>query len=74
LLLLFIAAALRRGVQSRTQRRSPVQHRVGGLIRVPPGFVQIQAVNGDGVVVGQIGVQSAPSVLTYSVMVRSRPM
>jgi hypothetical protein len=47
---------------------------VGGLIRVPSGFVQIQGVNSDGLVIGQIGVQSAPSVLTYSVMVPSSSM
>jgi hypothetical protein len=44
---------------------------VGGLIRVPAGFVQVIAVNSDSVPVGSIGVLAAPSLLTYSVLVPS---
>lgn len=47
---------------------------VGGMIRVPPGFVQIQGLSSDGMVVGQIGVQAAPSALTYGIMVPSPSM
>jgi hypothetical protein len=46
---------------------------VGGLIRVPAGFVQVQGLNSDSVVIGEIGVQSAASILTYAAMVPSPP-
>jgi hypothetical protein len=41
---------------------------VGGFVRVPPGFVSVTGYNSDSVAVGQIGVQAAPSVLTYSAL------
>lgn len=34
--------------------------------RVPPGFVSVTGYNSDSVAIGEIGVQAAPSVLTYS--------
>lgn len=39
---------------------------VGGFVRVPPGFVSVTGYNSDSVAIGEIGVQAAPSVLTYS--------
>jgi hypothetical protein len=41
---------------------------VGGFVRVPPGFVSVTGYNSDSVAVGEIGVQAAPSVLTYSAL------
>lgn len=39
---------------------------VGGFVRVPPGFVSITGYNADGKAIGSVGVQSMPSVLTYT--------
>jgi hypothetical protein len=41
---------------------------VGGFVRVPPGFVSVTGFNSDSVAIGAIGVQAAPSVLTYSAL------
>jgi hypothetical protein len=41
---------------------------IGGFIRVPPGFVSVIGYNSDSVAVGQIGVQTAPSTLTYTAL------
>jgi hypothetical protein len=41
---------------------------VGGFVRVPPGFVSVTGYNSDSVAIGEIGVQAAPSVLTYSAL------
>jgi len=45
---------------------------IGGLIRVPPGFVQVVGTNGSSQV-GEIGLQTAPSMLTYGVIVPAPP-
>ena len=44
---------------------------VGGFVRVPPGFVSVVGYNSDSVAIGEIGVQAAPSVLTYSALLPS---
>jgi hypothetical protein len=41
---------------------------VGGFVGVPPGFVSVTGYNSEGVAIGEIGVQAAPSVLTYSAL------
>jgi hypothetical protein len=41
---------------------------VGGFVGVSPGFVSVTGYNSDGVAIGQIGVQAAPSVLTYTAL------
>jgi len=41
---------------------------VGGFVGVPPGFVSVTGYNSDGVAIGEIGVQAAPSILTYSAL------
>ncbi len=41
---------------------------VGGFVRVPPGFVSVTGYNSDSAAIGEIGVQAAPSVLTYSAL------
>jgi hypothetical protein len=41
---------------------------IGGFVRVPPGFVSVTGYNTEGVAIGQIGVQAAPSTLTYSAL------
>lgn len=45
---------------------------IGGFVRVPPGFVSVIGYNSDSVPIGQIGVQSAASTLTYSALYPSR--
>jgi len=45
---------------------------VGGFVRVPPGFVSVTGLNSDGVAIGEIGVQAAASVLTYSALLPAR--
>jgi hypothetical protein len=44
---------------------------IGGFIRVPPGFVELQAVNDDDVDIARVGLQSVPSFLTYAFLVPS---
>jgi hypothetical protein len=41
---------------------------IGGFVRVPPGFVSVIGYNSDAVAIGEIGVQAAPSTLTYSAL------
>jgi hypothetical protein len=41
---------------------------VGGFVGVPPGFVSVTGYNSAGVPIGEIGVQAAPSILTYSAL------
>lgn len=41
---------------------------IGGFVRVPPGFVSVVGYNSDSVHIGEIGVQAAPSTLTYSAL------
>lgn len=41
---------------------------IGGFTGVPPGFVSVVGYNSDGVAIGEIGVQSASSMLTYSTL------
>lgn len=41
---------------------------VGGFVRVPPGFVSVVGYTSDSVAIGEIGVQSAASTLTYSAL------
>jgi hypothetical protein len=38
---------------------------IGGFVRVPPGFVTVVGYNSEDVAIGEIGVQAAPSTLTY---------
>lgn len=45
---------------------------IGGFMRVPPGFVSVTGYNSDSVAIGQIGVQAAPSTLTYTALLPSR--
>lgn len=45
---------------------------IGGFVRVPPGFVSVVGYNSDGVAIGEIGVQAAPSTLTYSALFPTR--
>jgi hypothetical protein len=42
---------------------------LGGFVGVPPGFVSVVGHNAQGAVIGAVGVQSAPSVLTYTTLV-----
>lgn len=44
---------------------------IGGFVRVPPGFVSVIGHNSDSVAIGEIGVQAAPSTLTYSAIIPS---
>lgn len=41
---------------------------LGGFVGVPPGFVSVTGHNAEGAVIGAVGVQSAPSVLTYTTL------
>jgi hypothetical protein len=41
---------------------------VGGFVRVPPGFVSVIGYTSDSVAIGEIGVQTAASTLTYSAL------
>lgn len=44
---------------------------VGGFIRIPPGFVEITGVGGDGTPLGKVGVQANPTFVTYTVLAPS---
>lgn len=44
---------------------------IGGFVGVPPGFVEITGFTSDFERIGQVGLQSAPFSLTYSLMVPS---
>ena len=41
---------------------------VGGFVGIPPGFISVTGYNSDAVAIGEIGVQTAASVLTYSAL------
>lgn len=41
---------------------------VGGFVSVPPGFVTVTGFSSDGVAIGELGLQSAPSTLTYGTL------
>jgi hypothetical protein len=41
---------------------------IGGFARVPPGFTSAIGYNIDGLPVGQIGVQTTASTLTYATL------
>jgi hypothetical protein len=41
----------------------------GGFIRIPPGFVEISAVNREGATIGTVGVLSRASFVSYTVLV-----
>lgn len=41
---------------------------IGGFIRVLPGFVSVTGYNSDAVAIGEIGVQTSASTLTYSTL------
>ncbi|HET6146598.1 MAG TPA: hypothetical protein VFH68_03645 [Polyangia bacterium] len=45
---------------------------VGGFVGVPPGFVTVTGYNSDSVAIGEVGVQVAASMLTYTVLVPAR--
>lgn len=45
---------------------------VGGFVGVPPGFVSVIGYNSDMVPIGEIGVQTAASLLTYSALFPKR--
>ena len=45
---------------------------IGGFVAVPPGFVSVVGYNVDSIAIGEIGVQAAPSTLTYSALIPSR--
>lgn len=45
---------------------------VGGFVSVPPGFVSVTGYNSDSEPVGEIGVQSAAGILTYSALFPKR--
>lgn len=41
---------------------------VGGFIRIPPGFVEVTGLHRDGLSVGEVGVQTNPAFVTYTVL------
>lgn len=61
---LYVSNGIVSGSASRTDATG-----VGGFVRVPPGFVSVLGYTGDSIAVGQIGVQTAASTLTYSALV-----
>lgn len=59
------------GIVSSTATRTDSSG-VGGFVRVPPGFVSVSGRNSDGVSIGEIGVQTAASILSYSALLPAR--
>jgi hypothetical protein len=45
---------------------------VGGYVGIPPGFISVTGYNSNAVPIGEIGVQTAASVLTYSALLPAR--
>lgn len=58
------------GVLSNTASKTDADG-IGGFIRIPPGFVEITGVDGDGVPMSKVGVQASAGFVTLTVLAPS---